>query len=142
MGMNIGSGDGLGEPEVMMDVNTTPLIDVMLVLLVMFIMIMPAQLHAVKIDNPQGTPPPSTVEPIRHNVFIDFDESIALDGEPIQRAALEAKFQEFARMNPQPEVHIKPNKLAPYKTVMFVMASAQRNGLTKIGVPASADLMQ
>jgi biopolymer transport protein ExbD len=139
MGMNVGSGGGDGEP--MMDINTTPLIDVMLVLLIMFIITIPVQMHSVKIDMPAGNPPPQTEEPQVHRVDIDFDGTIYLDGAVVDKATLEARFREFAVMPKQPEVHIRPNKLVAYKFVAMVMASAQRLGVTKIGMVGNEQFM-
>ncbi|QDQ25208.1 biopolymer transporter ExbD [Chitinimonas arctica] len=140
--MNVGSGSDTGEPEVMAEMNTTPLIDVMLVLLIMLIITIPVQLHAVKLDMPAGTPPPKTTEPIVHRVDIDFDGTVYLDGTVLaDQAALEAKFQEYAAIPDQPEVHIRPNKLAAYKSVAAVMAAAQRIGVTKIGMVGNEQFM-
>ncbi|WP_374354165.1 ExbD/TolR family protein [Chitinimonas sp.] len=135
MGMNVGSGNGSGEPEVMVDMNTTPLIDVMLVLLIMLIVTIPIQLHAVKLDFPAGNPPPPTVEPEKHQIDIDFDGTVLLDGAVVpNHAALEAKLREYAAKPEQPNVLLRPNKLVPYKSVAAVMASAQRLGVMKIGL--------
>lgn len=141
MGMNVGSGDGSGEPEVMVDMNTTPLIDVMLVLLIMLIITIPVQLHSVKLDMPTGTPPASNKEPVVHRIDIDFDETILIDGVIVDRPTLEAKLSEYAAMPEQPDVHLRPNKLAPYRTVAAVMASAQRLGVTKIGMVGNEQFM-
>ncbi|MDN3545567.1 MAG: ExbD/TolR family protein [Roseateles asaccharophilus] len=135
MGMNVGSSSGGDEPEVMMDVNTTPLIDVMLVLLVMLIITIPIQLHSVNLDLPAGNPPPPTREPVVHEVFIDFDGTVSWDGVALpNHAAVEAKLNEVAAAEDQPEVHIKPNKLVDYGAVAAVMASAQRLGVKKMGM--------
>lgn len=135
MGMNVGSGSGSDEPEVMMDVNTTPLIDVMLVLLVMLIITIPIQLHAVNLDmpvpNPNSTPPkdPKIVE-----IFIDFDGTLFWNGEQIERATLDGRMDAAAKDAEQPEMHIKPHKLVDYGHVAHVMATAQRIGLKKLGM--------
>jgi biopolymer transport protein ExbD len=135
MGMNVGSSSGGDEPEVMLDVNTTPLIDVMLVLLVMLIITIPIQLHSVNLD----MPPPSNVtppkEPVVHEVFIDFDGTVSWDGVALASpAAVEAKLAEVAAEPDQSEVHIKPNKLVEYGSVAYVMAAAQRLGVKKMGM--------
>jgi biopolymer transport protein ExbD len=134
MGMNVGSGSEEG--EVMVDINTTPLIDVMLVLLIMFIITIPIQTHAVKMNMPvpsRNAPPPKPPEIIR--IDVDFDGTIGWNGEIIaDRAALEAKLQRVAAEPDQPEVHLRPNKLVTYKVVAMIMASAQRLGVTKIGI--------
>jgi biopolymer transport protein ExbD len=132
--MNVGSGGG-SEPDVMIEINTTPLIDVMLVLLVMLIITIPIQLHAVNLNMPIGNPPPPLEKPVVVTIDVDFDGTIFWDGEILKdRAALEAKLMEAAAMPVQPEVHLRPNKLAEYKEVAMVMASAQRLGVTKLGL--------
>ena len=135
MSMNVGSSSGSDEPEVMMDVNTTPLIDVMLVLIVMLIITIPIQLHSVNLD----MPPPSTQQPLKdpvvHEVFIDFDGTVSWDGVALaDQASVEAKLAEVAAEADQSEVHIKPNKLAEYGSVAAVMAAAQRLGVKKMGM--------
>jgi len=135
MGMNVGSSSGSEEPEVMMDVNTTPLIDVMLVLIVMLIITIPIQLHSVNLDMP---PPSNSVplkDPVIHVVLIDFDGKVYWDENELpNHEAVEAKLAEVAAVSDQPEVHIKPNKLAEYGAVAAVMASAQRLGVKKMGM--------
>ena len=134
MAMNVGSS-GSSEPEVMMDINTTPLIDVMLVLLVMLIITIPIQLHSVNLNMPVGTPPPKLVEPQVVKIDIDERSTVYWNGLPVQdRNDLEYKMSEAAKSEPQPEIHVRPNKLAKYNTFAEVMVSAQRLGLTKLGV--------
>jgi len=134
MGMNIGTNSS-AEPDVIMDINTTPLIDVMLVLLIMLIITIPIQTHAVKLNMPVGNPPPPTVPPVVVQVDIDFDGTIIWNGEDIAgRAQLEEHFRQVVDQPDQPEVHLRPNKLVTYKTVAMVMATAQRLGVTKIGI--------
>lgn len=134
MGMNVGSSSD--EEEVMVEINTTPLIDVMLVLLIMFIITIPIQTHAVKMNMPvpnNAAPPPVPPEIVR--IDLDFDGTIGWNGEIIpDRNTLEARLQALAQMPDQPEVHLRPNKLVTYKYVAMVMASAQRLGVTKIGI--------
>ena len=135
MAMNVGSGGSGGEPDVMMDINTTPLIDVMLVLLIMLIITIPIQLHSVNLNMPVGTPPPPTKEPVVITIDIDFDGTVLWNGEPVpDRNALEARLSRAAAEPDQPEVHIRPNKLVEYKSVAAVLASAQRLGVTKLGM--------
>lgn len=134
MAMNVGSS-GSSEPEVMMDINTTPLIDVMLVLLVMLIITIPIQLHSVNLNMPVGAPPPKLVEPQVVKIDIDERSTIYWNGLAVQdRNDLEYKMSEAAKSEPQPEIHVRPNKLAKYNTFAEVMVSAQRLGLTKLGV--------
>jgi len=136
MGMNIGSGSSSGDPEVLVEMNTTPLIDVMLVLLIMLILTIPVQLHSVNLNLPAGTPPPLTKEPPPVvTIDIDFDGTLSWNGETLAgRSALESRLQQTAAQAEQPEVHIKPNKLVEYSAVAGVLASAQRLGVTKLGV--------
>ena len=135
MGMNVGSGGGDADPEVMIDINTTPLIDVMLVLIIMLIITIPVQTHAVKLNMPVGNPPPPPVPPEVITVEVDFDGTVLWNGDIIpDRPTLEAKFTNAAAQQVQPEFHLRPNKLVTYKHVAGVMASAQRLGITKIGL--------
>ena len=134
MAMNVGSGAS-GDPEVMVDINTTPLIDVMLVLLIMLIITIPIQTHAVKLNMPVGNPPPPATPPEVVTIEVDFDGTILWNGDTVgDRPTLEARFRGAAAQSIQPEFHLRPNKLVTYKHVAFVMASAQRNGITKIGL--------
>ena len=138
MGMNVGSGSGSDEPEVMMDINTTPLIDVMLVLLIMLIITIPAQLHLVNLDMPVSTPPTKKVEPVVIKIDVDASSVINWNGKPIAgRADLETKLLEASAMQPQPELHIRSHAKAKYESVALVMASAQRLGLNKLGIVGS-----
>jgi len=133
MAMNLGSGDK--DPEEMVDINTTPLIDVMLVLLIMLIITIPVQLHAVNLNLPFGHPPPPPVPPQVVEIDIDFDGTISWNGDIVPNIpALETRFKAIAQDPDQPEVHINPNKLANYSAVIAVMAAAERDGVTKIGI--------
>ena len=133
MGMNLGSGSG--DPEVMMDINTTPLIDVMLVLIIMLIITIPVQLHTVNLNMPAGNPPPPTKDPVVVTIDIDFDGTILWNGETMpSREALQGKLREAAAVPDQPEVHVRPNKLVEYKFVAEVLAESQRLGVTKLGM--------
>ena len=136
MSMNVGSGSGEG--DVIMDINTTPLIDVMLVLLVMLIITIPIQLHSVNLNMPIGNPPPPLVKPEIMKIDVDRASAIYINGEVIaDRAALEERFKLAAAQDVQPELHLRPDKLAKYEIVAGVMASAQRIGLTRIGLVGS-----
>ncbi len=135
MAMNIGTGGGARDPDVMVDINTTPLIDVMLVLLIMLIITIPIQTHAVKLNMPVGTPPPPLVPPEVVTIEVDFDGTLIWNGQVLEsRKELETRLQAAAAQPIQPEMHLRPNKLAKYAHVAMVMASAQRLGLTKIGL--------
>ena len=142
MGMNVGGGGGTGDPDVMVDINTTPLIDVMLVLLIMLIITIPIQTHAVKLNMPAGNPPPPTVPPEVVTIEVDFDGTILWNGQVLpDRRALETRLQAAAMAAYQPEIHLRPNKLAKYEHVAMVMTSAQRLGLTKIGIIGNEQFM-
>ena len=136
MAMQVGNAGGDGDAEVMVDINTTPLIDVMLVLLIMFIITIPIQTHAVKMNMPvpnQNQPPPKPPEIVR--IDVDFDGTIGWNGEIVpDRAALESRLSQIAQQPDQPEVHLRPNKLVTYKVVAMILASAQRLGVIKIGI--------
>ncbi len=133
MAMNIGSGRS-DEPEVMMDINTTPLIDVMLVLIIMLIITIPVQLHAVNLNMPQASAPP-LVQPAVVTLAIEADGALLWNGEALaDRRALEARLKAAAAQPEQPELHLRANKAADYGVVAMVMASAQRLGVTKLGL--------
>jgi biopolymer transport protein ExbD len=135
MAMNVGSSGGKDEPEPMMVMNMTPLIDVMLVLIIMLIITIPKEMHSVNLNMPVGHPPPPTTPPQIITIDIDFDGTILWDNTEVpNRATLEAKFADVAARADQPEVHIRPNKLVEYKVVAGVMAVAQRHGVAKLGM--------
>ncbi len=134
MAMNIGPGGNDNDPDVMVEMNTTPLIDVMLVLLIMLIITIPIQLHSVNLNMPTGAPPP-TAPPQVVTLDVDFDGTVFWNGEALaDRAALEARLSATAALPDQPEVHLRPNKLVEYRDVAMVLASAQRLGVTKLGI--------
>ena len=138
MAMNVGTGSGSEEPEVMMDINTTPLIDVMLVLLIMLIITIPAPLHSVNLDMPLPTNAPKKVDPVVIRVDVDAQSVINWNGKPLAgRAEMETRLAEAATMQPQPELHIRSHAKARYEAVASVLASAQRIGLTKLGIVGS-----
>jgi biopolymer transport protein ExbD len=142
MGMNVSSGSS-SEPEVMVDINTTPLIDVMLVLLIMLIITIPIQTHAIKMNLPVGNPPPPLTQPQVVQIDIDFDGTTTWNGTLVpNRAALEARLAQVAAEPVQAEIHLRPNRLVPYKDVAAVMASAQRLGVTDIGLIGNEQYMQ
>ena len=142
MAMTVGSGAG-SDPEVMVDINTTPLIDVMLVLLIMLIITIPIQTHAVKLNMPVGNPPPPPTPPEVVTIEVDFDGTVLWNGDTVaDRPTLEAKFRGAAAQPIQPEFHLRPNKLVTYKHVAGVMASAQRLGITKIGLIGAEQFLE
>jgi len=133
----------MSDPDVMVDINTTPLIDVMLVLLIMLIITIPIQTHAVKLNMPVGTPPPPLVPPEVVTIEVDFDGTVIWNGRVLpDRQALEERLRAAAEMPVQPEVHLRPNKLVKYASVAMVMASAQRLGMKKIGLIGNEQFMR
>ncbi|ALX12432.1 biopolymer transporter ExbD [Burkholderia cepacia JBK9] len=140
MTMPTGSAD---EADVMIEINTTPLIDVMLVLLIMLILTIPVQTNAVKLDMPSGTPPSQRQTPPVVQIDIAADGAIAWNGETLgSREQLETRLRDVAA-NPAPtELHLRPDKAAPYRAVAMVMASAQRLGATRIGLVGNEQFMQ
>jgi biopolymer transport protein ExbD len=140
--MNVGSG-GSAEPDVMIDINTTPLIDVMLVLLVMLIITLPIQLHSVNLNMPVGNPPPPLVKPEVLKIDVDNAGRIWWNGEVLpDRATLDERLAGAAAQTVQPELHLRPDKAAKYEVVAAVLASAQRLGLTRIGIIGSEQFIE
>ena len=128
------SSSSSSEPEVMMEMNMTPLIDVMLVLIIMLIITIPVQNHSINLNMPTNQPSQPKQDPIVMTIDVDFDGTISWNGEVLTHSALEGKLTTVAATPDQPEVHLRPNKLVAYKVVAAVMASAQRLGVTKIGM--------
>jgi len=131
MAMSVGDKEG----EAYSDINMTPLIDVMLVLLIIFIITLPVATNAVKIDNPLPQPPPAVPPPPPEvvNLSIDFDGTIMWNGTPVDRTTLQNYISSEAEKNPQPEVHITVDKFAKYEKVAQTLADLQHRGLKKIG---------
>src|ERR1700749_920123 len=129
MAMSSSQADG----EVLVDINTTPLIDVMLVLLTLLILTLPIQTHAVKLDMPRPNQAPPAGEPVVIALGIDFDGSISWDGNKVDRATLDSKLYDAAHQATPPEIQIDPNRLAKYDAVAMVLADAQHLGVTHIG---------
>jgi biopolymer transport protein ExbD len=132
MAISMGSA---GEGEPMGEMNTTPLIDVMLVLLIMFIITIPIQTHAVKLDLPPPNPNPSNVDPVFNSVNIDFLNTIYWNDQEVTLEQLEGYMRQVGQMDPatQPELRLRPDALARYEIVNQVMAIAQQAGITKMG---------
>ncbi len=131
MAMSGGKDDG----EPMMEMNTTPLIDVMLVLLIMFIITIPIQTHAVKVDlpvnQPNQTPPP--IDPVKNKVVIDANGVITWNGAPVDDVTLRQYLDATKNMTPEPELHFQPDRQARYLVVDRVLAVIKRSGITKLG---------
>ena len=123
---------GRSDAQAYADINMTPLIDVMLVLLIIFIITIPVQTDAVKIDNPTpGQPPMVTREVI--DLSIDFDGTLFWNQRPLERMALQELIAQAAGRSPQPEVHIRVDRYAKYAIVAQTLADLQRRGLRMIG---------
>ena len=131
MAMSGGRDDG----EPMGEMNTTPLIDVMLVLLIMFIITIPIQTHAVKIDLPvnsnENTPPP--IDPIKNKVSVDPAGTVTWNGTPIDMVTLRLYLDRTKAMSPEPELHVQPDPQSRYNVVDNVLAVIKRSGVTKMG---------
>ena len=142
MGMNVGNANSSGEPEMMMEINTTPLIDVMLVLLVMLIITIPIQLHSVELEMPVGTPPVNLIKPEKVQIDIDEKSTVYWQGLPVTAQELDEKMQAVTAQGQQPEVHIRPNKNSQYAVFANVLSSSKRLGLTKIAVIGAEQFVQ
>ena len=142
MAMNVGNANSSGEPEVMMEINTTPLIDVMLVLLVMLIITIPIQLHAVNLEMPVGAPPTNNIKPEKVQIDIDDKSVVYWQGLPVTATELEADMKQVSLQATQPEVHIRPNKDSQYAVFANVLSSSKRLGLTKIAVIGAEQFLQ
>jgi biopolymer transport protein ExbD len=133
--MHIGPAEGSDTSDVMMEINTTPLIDVMLVLLIMFIITIPAQLHSVNLNTPAVSAQPPPVPPAKVRLDVAADNTVLWNGQPLEgNEALQAALQALSQQLPQPELHIHAHPRAKYAAVANVLASAQRQGVTKLGV--------
>jgi biopolymer transport protein ExbD len=120
--------------EPMMDINTTPLIDIMLVLLIMFIITIPVQTHAVKLDLPQqqnNTPPP--VDPVKNKIVIMPNDAVLWNGIPVNLVTLRQYLDITTTMNPVPELHLQPHPDARYEIVDEVLAVTKRANITAMG---------
>jgi biopolymer transport protein ExbD len=137
MALSIGPSDSSSEDEVMMEINTTPLIDVMLVLLVMLIITIPIQLHAVNLELPVGKPPQSDLQPLIVKIDIDRENTVYWQGLPVTGPQLEINLKSASTMAVQPEIHIRPDKDSKYELFAHLMATTKRMGLTKVAVIGS-----
>jgi biopolymer transport protein ExbD len=115
------------------DINMTPLIDVMLVLLIIFIITIPSQTHAVKIDNPSHEQRPPATRPEVIDLSIDFDGTLQWNMRTVDRTTMQSYISQEAAKNPQPEVHIAVDKFSKYEIVAQTLADLQHRGLKKIG---------
>src|SRR5579864_7781420 len=134
MAMSVGAASG----QAMCDINTTPLIDVMLVLLVTLIISLPIMTHAVKLDLPQ-TPALQGQPPAVIDLDIDYDGTVVLNGAPVgSTQQLDRYFRAEAQKDPQPEIHLRADRRVKYDSVAKVLASAQRNRIKKMGFADTA----
>ncbi len=140
MGMNVGNTSSSGEPEMMMEINTTPLIDVMLVLLVMLIITIPIQLHSVNLEMPVGAPP--LIKPEKILINIDAQSVVYWQGLPVTALELDEKMKAISQQPLQPVVQIRPDKTSQYAVFANVLSSSKRLGLTKIAVIGSEQFIQ
>src|SRR3954465_12571249 len=132
MSMQTTSDNNDGEP--MLDVNVTPLIDVMLVLLIMFIITIPIQTHAVKLDLPVNTDtPPPPIQPLKNVVSINAQGEICGNGAPVPKPQLRAYLDTTQQMNPVPELHLQPDATARYEIVDKVLAVTKQAHVQKMG---------
>ncbi len=133
MTMQTTSDNSSGEP--MMDINTTPLIDVMLVLLIMLIITIPIQTHAVKLDLPVNQPnqPPPPIDPVKNIVVITHDGKILWNGNPVSQPQLRQYLDITQQMNPVPELHLQPEASARYVLVDEVLAVTKQAHVQKMG---------
>jgi len=134
----IAMDNGEGDAEMMVDINTTPLVDVLLVLLVMLIITIPIQLHAVNLEMPGAQATPPAVEPEIVRLDVTASGAFVWNGEPLTgREALDERLRTAAGKPEQPEIHLRPHRAAKYEAVAAALASAQRTGLVKIGLVGS-----
>ena len=132
MAMQTTGDNAAGEP--MMEINTTPLIDVMLVLIIMLIITIPPQTHAVKLDLPQNTPPTDiVVDPIKNKLVITAAGQVQWNGTPVDLKLLRTYLDVSQQMNPVPELHLQPEPQARYEIVDEVLAVTKRAHVTKMG---------
>ncbi len=136
--MQFNQNAGGDEPTLMAEMNTTPLIDVMLVLLVMLIITIPLQLHTVNVDLPAGVSPPQTVVPEVVKIDVNAASQVLWNGTLVpDRVALETQLQAASAQPVQAEIHVRPDRAASYEVVAAVLAASQRYGLVKIGIVGS-----
>jgi len=131
--MAFGSMDSGETGAPLAEINMVPLIDVMLVLLIIFMVTAPLLTHAVKVDLPKAASAPNDARRENVQLAIDAASQVFWNGEPVDQAALAQKLAMAARIEPQPELHIRAERSTPYDQVAQVMSAAARNGLTRIG---------
>lgn len=137
--MAFGGFNKAGDNTPMAEINMVPLIDVMLVLLVIFIITAPLLTHAVKIDLPRTSSQPNLTKPDNIQLGIRADGDVYWNGELVDAATLDARMKSAAVIKPQPELHIRADRITEYQKVAQVMAAASRAGLAKIGFVSEPD---
>ena len=142
MGTQMQMSQEPGDHDIWVEMNTTPLIDVMLVLLVMLIITIPVQLHAVNLEMPVGAPPTNLPKPEKIQLDIDASSTVYWNGTAVTAAELDQKMEAISQWAAQPEVHIRPNKDARYAVFANVLSSSKRLGLTKIAVIGAEQFVQ
>ncbi|ALS60589.1 MULTISPECIES: ExbD/TolR family protein [Pandoraea] len=133
MAMGSYSSDESMDDGMMSEINMTPLVDVMLVLLIIFIVTLPVLNHAVKLDLPQASSQPEDTKPAKIDLSIQADGTVFWDKQPVDEATLHARLQQAADAQPQPELHLFADKNVRYESVAKVLADAQSAGVTKLG---------
>ena len=131
--MSFGTMDDEGSDEVMNEINMTPLVDVMLVLLIIFIITAPLMTHQVPVDLPRAASTPTPEKPMTLQVSINADNAIFIGAEAVDRNTLETRFREAVAKDEKVEMHLKADRATRYETVAETMSAARRAGLTKIG---------
>ena len=131
--MAFGGFDSGGDQKPMAEINMVPLIDVMLVLLVIFIITAPLLTHSVKIDLPKASSNPNITQPEHVQIGIRQDGRVFWNGEQAEKADLQQRMSQAATLDPQPEIHIRADRLAHYEKVAQVMSMAGKAGLKRIG---------
>ena len=126
------SGDGDGD-DVMNEINMTPMVDIMLVLLIIFIITAPVLKHSVNVDLPQATNSPQTVKPQTVTLSVNADSAYFLNQTRVSATALADQLKQAAAQNPQPDLHIRGDKAVRYERVARAMPAAQQAGVKKIG---------
>jgi len=128
-----GSQGGGDEDAMMSEINMTPLVDVMLVLLIIFMVTMPVLTHSVKLDLPKANSAPENITPERVALAVEADGSYRWDGEIVTLAQLSRRLVAAAQRQPQPELHLRADRAVAYDAVAQALAAAQRAGMAKVG---------
>jgi biopolymer transport protein ExbD len=131
MGMSPFASDD--DDGLMNEINMTPLVDVMLVLLIVFMVTIPVIRHAVKVDLPHASSQKEETRPVQVNVSVQADGTVLWDEQKVSDDELRAKIEQAAKTSPQPELHLNADRKVAYEKVAQVMSAAQAGGLTKIG---------